>query len=472
VAVAEDRLTGQPITNNASISIPVYGSSGNYNSYYPYNNNNTYQGGAISLNVDRTSLSYNDSNRTAVFIASVNTPSLPTERVRIQFVNETTNRVERTCNGVLSCSFTYYPDNANGTVSFHAEYRDRENNAYIASSNQQTLTIYGNSSSGSYGNRFSSSAYARLELLEHVMRGSYDVARMRVRLLNAPSSLSGISMVLSTDTGSVAMPRTTYCTSAPSVSTNTEVLLGLTYLPSSGNGCRWCQYLPNTLAVASPPSASVYRDRFSSQTCLIGTVASRTSDGYGIETIRYNAQLTNLLGSANGITIRVYDELTNTLLATCTNAQECNSTLSSNTTVTRRLYAIATHESGATLTSDRLNLTYGPSAPYTPPPVAPATLSGSVYTSAEFGEVRVGQSVRIDAALSLTSASGAVRVDIYRQDGQLMRTCSGLSLSGTCQATTSFSSISVDGGMSFYAKVTDTAGNTLTSNSFLVKVFP
>lgn len=475
VAVAEDRLTGQPITNNASISIPVYGSSGNYNSYYPYNNNNTYQGGAISLNVDRTSLSYNDSNRTAVFIASVNTPSLPTERVRIQFVNETTNRVERTCNGVLSCSFTYYPDNANGTVSFHAEYRDRENNAYIASSNQQTLTIYGNSSSGSYGNRFSSSAYARLELLEHVMRGSYDVARMRVRLLNAPSSLSGISMVLSTDTGSVGYATdNVYCTSRTECIYEYGSASGATHtFQAQVTDAGGATIYSNTLAVSFSPYQPAYTATgFSSQTRLIGTVASRTSDGYGIETIRYNAQLTNLLGSANGITIRVYDELTNTLLATCTNAQECNSTLSSNTTVTRRLYAIATHESGATLTSDRLNLTYGPSAPYTPPPVAPATLSGSVYTSAEFGEVRVGQSVRIDAALSLTSASGAVRVDIYRQDGQLMRTCSGLSLSGTCQATTSFSSISVDGGMSFYAKVTDTAGNTLTSNSFLVKVFP
>lgn len=98
------------------------------------------------------------------------------------------------------------------------------------------------------------------------------------------------------------------------------------------------------------------------------------------------------------------------------------------------------------------------------------TLSGSIYTSTDPGEARPGDVVRVDANLTLNQSTGAVRVEIFNQDGQGIKTCWNMSVSGFCQAYQAMIPATAQGTYSFYAQAVDGYGNRIQSNWFPVRI--
>ena len=102
-------------------------------------------------------------------------------------------------------------------------------------------------------------------------------------------------------------------------------------------------------------------------------------------------------------------------------------------------------------------------------PVA-STLAGSIYTSTDLGEARAGSIVRVDANLNLQNANGPVRVEIYNQDGQGIKTCWNMSMSGFCQAYQAMIPAHAQGTYKFYSQAIDSNGAMLQSNWFPVRI--
>lgn len=102
--------------------------------------------GVITLTADRSTIDSSQSNRTAVLTALVsNNPLLPTDQVRIRFVNENTNTIERTCEGTLTCTFTYTAalNAPSSDTVYRAELHNRATNVMIATPSRQKLTVQG-----------------------------------------------------------------------------------------------------------------------------------------------------------------------------------------------------------------------------------------------------------------------------------------------------------------------------------------
>lgn len=570
MSIAEDRVTGQSITTNFYLYVPVYGS-----------NTNT-QSGTISLTADRSVVNVGDTNRTTVFTATVNSPTLPTERVRIQIVNENNNQVERTCNGILVCTLSYVASaDTSLTLPYRAEYRDRDNNALIATSNRYTLTVYG-TASASTNNRFTNNTRVTVEVTGHERQGTYDIAHLRVRMANPPISLTGTELRLRVNntnadssgyTGNTCFERTE-CLFDFGRDVVTHRAFQAEARDAYGNVLT-SDWITVYFDPVQPMAGS-----FSSQTRLIGTLDTRTTND-ATESIRYTARLSNNDGTLGNITIRIYEgyyDSADPVLATCNATRECSITLSSQTPVTRRLYARAWDGIGNNIGTNVLTITYGgtnnisplpfqvtsavtsadptscdntvsgggtagaaatistngagtvvyqwersdgfvsnaatlsfsqaeaqtihygwylstPSSGWlrlkilspgnlvsnqttvmnqcNPIPTSPpqTVLNGSVYVSTDPGFARAGEMIRVDAQATFGQTSGSVKVDIYNQDGQNVRTCI-LTSSGSCVAPAARIPANVSGNYNFYAQIDDNAGHIIRSNWFPVRIIP
>lgn len=473
MAIAEDRFTGQAITSSFYVYIPVYGWNGttNNNNTWPYGTS-----GSISLYADRSSISSSDSNRTVVFTATVNNQSLPTERVRIQLVNENTGQVERTCNGVLSCSVSYLAGaDTSINLTYRAEYRDRESNNLISTSNQQTVNITGYYGSGysSSNNRFTGSTYVTLDVTERVRQGSYDMARFRVRLVNPPASLSGVELSLvMNDSGFSQVGTRCYSQTECSFEYGRDFVTSRTFRAeardvngtivrsgwvtvnydpgSSNNGYPY----PSNFQVTGVSSAV---DQGSGNVCggQFGAIGTITTNGPG--TVSYQWE------RSDG-----YISPTQALTFSQSGSLQIYHTWSLNTTYTgwMRLRVVAPTNSVSNQTSVVSQCNVVP----TPPPAPTPQFTGVVYTSVDPGEARPGDSVRVDGKLTITQSTGAARIDLYNQDGQLLRSCSGITGAGECQSSPVQIPLTAYGTYSFYSQAVDGAGRMLTSNTFGVRV--
>ncbi len=99
-----------------------------------------------------------------------------------------------------------------------------------------------------------------------------------------------------------------------------------------------------------------------------------------------------------------------------------------------------------------------------------STLSGSVYTSTDPGQARAGDMVRVDARLQMNQSVANVRVEIYNQDGQGIKTCWNVANGDFCQAFQARIPTTASGTYQFYAQAVDGNGNTLKSNWFPVQI--
>ncbi len=410
MAIVEDRYTGQPLTTNFYLYVPVYGS------------NNATQSGTISLTADRSVVNVGDTNRTTVFTATVNSPTLPTERVRIQIVNENNNQVERTCNGVLTCTLSYVASaDTSMTLPYRAEYRDRDNNALIATSNRYTLTVYGTTPASTNNNRFTNNTRVTVEVTNHVRQGAYDIARLRVRLVNPPASLTGSELRLRVNNGSI--------NSSSSVGNpcyeRTECLFEFGH-DLAGNRSFQAEARDAYGNVITSNIITVYFDpaqpsssSFSSQTRLVGTLDSRTSND-ATETIRYTARLNDYNGTLGNTTIRIYEgyyDSADPVLATCNTTRECSVSLSSQTTVTRRLYARAWDGMGNNIGTTVLTITYGGTNNISPSPTFQVTSVTTSADSTSCDNTASGGGTMGAAATISTNSAGVVVYQWERSDG-------------------------------------------------------
>ncbi len=562
MVTAEDTLNGQAIVNPYYLYVTAYGYNTNSNS------------GIISLSVNPSTIGSLDTNRTATFNAYLsNTSGFSTDRVRIQIVNDSNGGVERTCNGTLSCSVSYTPafNAAYSLLSYHAEFRDRENNNLIASSPSVVLTISGRISDP-VANQLLSNTSITTEIMDHSLEGIYDRARIRVRLVNPPLSLSGtqINLYRNNDQLIGYSADSTPCIAQ----TECVFIYGSDQITSQTFYAR-VQDAYGNIRTSNPITItfnpSVFgTNRFLSSTRIEGFLQNRTTNGAN-ETIEYRARLINPPSNLSGIIIRIYEDSVNNgndpLLTTCNNLSECPVYLTNSTQITRTLYARAWDTFGNNLGSSSQTITYG--GGQNQPPfqvtsvytvldgsqpnscnntfgsigvistngagtvtyqwersdgtVLPAqtltftqaetrnvnttwnptgtasgwmrlrilspnsfvsnqitvaaqcnanpTLSASLYTSTDPAEARANSLIRVDTNLTLTRSDNQVRVEIFNQDQQLLRTCY-MTASGFCYVENIRIPANASGSYSFYARATDNYGQTVSSNQFYVRIIP
>ncbi len=427
--------------------------------------NATNPAGSIRLTLDRSTVNSTLSDRTAVFSATVsNLQSFPTDQVRIRFVNESTETVERTCDSVLNCTFTYTAAlNAPAmTTTYRAELFNRATNVMVATPSRQTLTIINGGFVPAPTNRFSANTSLQGSITQRWITTSGETVEYHADLLNPPTNLSSVMIrVYDVQSGQQLWK------DCPAV---TQCAFTLTSLPRITRSIIARATDAGGTVISSNTITVVYGTQ--DQTTQIFQVTgvssaldtsqpNRCNEGFGvIGTITANGP-----GTVSYKWERSDGALPPTQTVTFTQAGTKTVTgswfLSGTYSGWLQLHVIAPNEMSSTQTAIVSQCVATP---------APTTLSGSIYTSTDPGEARAGSMVRVDANLSLQNSNGPVRVEIYNQDGQGIKTCWNMSTSGFCQAYQAMIPANAQGTYKFYSQAIDSSGAVLRSNWFPVRI--
>lgn len=553
--------------------------------------------GSIVLSLDRSTINSTQSDRTATFSASVsNLQFFPVDQVRIRFVNENTETVSQSCDGVLTCTFSYTVglNTPSMTVRYRAELFNRATNVMVATPSRKTLTVVAsqqttppvmndgrldvdhttimsgqmtalaftapsgiatdhvyveffkdnmvpmvwscagvrtcNGSAANWSNGYPTTRYRAVvydrapgqsgqgtyvtTIYSPVITfTSYDVCPSTIctyaitpgplapvnnpapafQVTSVSSALDQaqpnrcnegfgvIGTITANGPGTVsykwersdgALPPTQTVTFAQA---GTKTVTGSWFLSGTYSG--WLQLhviAPNemnsnqTAIVSQCPVVQPAFQVTSVSSALDQSKANRCNEGFGvIGTINTN-------GAG---TVQYQWERSDGAIApikSVTFAQAGTQTVSETWSLSgdyagwMRLKIISPT---VDLRSNQTAMVSQCVAPTpTPAPTPSPTLSGSIYTSTDPGVARAGSMVRVDANLSLQNSNGPVRVEIYNQDGQGIKTCWNMSTSGFCQAYQAMIPATAQGTYQFYSQAIDGSGAVLRSNWFPVRI--
>lgn len=537
--------------------------------------NATNPTGSIVLSLDRSTINSTQSDRTATFNATVsNLQFLPTDQVRIVIVNESTETVERSCDGVLTCTLTYTAalNAPSATTVYRAALINRATNVMVATPSRRTLTVTNTGIAPQPSNRFSTNTYLQGSITQRWVHSSGETVEYHADLTNPPASLDGVMIrVYDVQSGQQLWkdcPAVTQCaftlTSLPRItrsivsratdasgtiiSSNTVTVtygtqdqttptfqvtsVSSALDQSQPNRCNEGFGVIGTITANGPGTVSYKWERSDgalppTETVTFAQAGTRTVTGSWFLSGTYSGWLQlhviapNEVSSNQTAIVSQCQVIQPTFQVTSissaldqSKANRCNEgfgiigTINANGAGTvqyqweRSDGAIAPirnvtfAQAGTQTVSETWSLSgdyvgwmrlkiISPTADMrsnqtamvsqcvvtpVPTPVPTPTLTGSIYTSTDPGQARAGSMVRVDANLSLQNSNGPVRVEIYNQDGQGIKTCWNMSTSGFCQAYQAMIPATAQGTYQFYSQAIDGSGAVLRSNWFPVRI--